>query len=344
MLKMVSNKELNFEVIYPKEKELNEFVCSHPQGNIFQTYEMAKVYENTRRLEPITLAAVDDSGNICASLVTYLSKEKEGILSPFATRAVIYGGPLFLGNEKGVKAVSSLMDHYDAVAGKKAIFTEIRMTHEVPELSLIKDKGYVYEDHLNFLLDLNPPVEKLRAQLSKSKKRYINKSLKKGCNVVEVSDMDSVSTAYSILSDTYNRVRLPLADESLFRSVARILVPKGMAKFFLARYDGMDIGTIVLLIFKDRGYDWYVGSRRGHSGLYPNDLLAWHAITSCKDHGCSTFDFCGAGKPNKEYGVREFKRGFGGELVNLGRYRKIHAPIKMQVAKLGFEVYRRIRR
>jgi serine/alanine adding enzyme len=46
----------------PDKTQWCEFVYNHPQGNIFQTPEMAEVYERTKNYEPITLAVVDDTG------------------------------------------------------------------------------------------------------------------------------------------------------------------------------------------------------------------------------------------------------------------------------------------
>ena len=40
----------------PGTKQWREFVFDHPQGNIFQTPEMAEVYTKTKNYEPITLA------------------------------------------------------------------------------------------------------------------------------------------------------------------------------------------------------------------------------------------------------------------------------------------------
>ena len=34
---------------------------------------------------------------------------------------------------------------------------------------------------------------------------------------------------------------------------------------------------------------------------------------------------------------------FGGKLVNFGRYKKIHSPLKMKIAEKGFEMGRRIK-
>jgi len=70
--------------------------------------------------------------------------------------------------------------------------------------------------------------------------------------------------------------------------------------------------------------------------------LVWHILKEGANNSYHTFNFGGAGKPNEEYGVREFKRRFGGEMVNFGRYTKVYSPIRMKIAEKGFEVYRRM--
>ena len=66
-------------------------------------------------------------------------------------------------------------------------------------------------------------------------------------------------------------------------------------------------------------------------------MIAWGSANSFH-----IFDFGGAGKPDKNYGVREFKRQFGGKLVNPGRNKKIYSPIKMKIAEKSFNIYRNI--
>jgi serine/alanine adding enzyme len=43
----------------PDTKQWSEFVYNHPQGNIFQTLELAEMYKRTKNYEPITLAVFD---------------------------------------------------------------------------------------------------------------------------------------------------------------------------------------------------------------------------------------------------------------------------------------------
>ena len=106
--------------------------------------------------------------------------------------------------------------------------------------------------------------------------------------------------------------------------------------------DGVYIGGRVTLMHKEVVYAYSVGVPNKYKRLYPNALLNWEIIRWGAGNGYRTFDFGGAGKPDKEYGVREFKRQFGGKLVNYGRCKKIHSPVKMKIAEMGFEVYRKM--
>ena len=50
------------------------------------------------------------------------------------------------------------------------------------------------------------------------------------------------------------------------------------------------------------------------------------------------FDFMGAGSPDSDYGVREFKSKFGGECVEYGRYIKINKPVLYHAGRIGLKV------
>ena len=121
-----------------------------------------------------------------------------------------------------------------------------------------------------------------------------------------------------------------------------ILVPKGMAKFYLAEHNGLYVGGRVSLIYKDIIHAYFVGVPKKYKYLNANALLNWEIIRWGVENGCKVFDFGGAGKPDKDYGVREFKRQFGGSLVNYGRYKTIHSPMKMKIVNLGFNLYRKV--
>jgi lipid II:glycine glycyltransferase (peptidoglycan interpeptide bridge formation enzyme) len=108
-----------------------------------------------------------------------------------------------------------------------------------------------------------------------------------------------------------------------------------MVRFSLARVGDVAAAVSVDLLYKDIAYGWYGGTDREYSSYMPNELLTWHILKWGAENGYRLYDFGGAGKPEEEYGVRDFKAKFGGELVSYGRDMYVHAPILMPIiAKL----------
>jgi len=329
----------------PDIKQWSEFVYNHPQGNIFQTPEMAEVYKRTKNYEPILLAVVDTKNDeILAVLQAVVIKEISGFLGTFSARSIIQGGPLFIENEKGIEALKVLMEHYDKITTqKKALYTQIRTMWDMSNiLSFFNSIGYEYEEHLNFLIDLNRPEEEIWRDIHKSRRKGINRAFNRGVVIEEVRDKMFIPIFYGIVEETYKNARIPLADISLMESAFELLAPKNMATFYMAKYEDIYVGARVVLNYKGLIYDWYAGALSDYLSLYVNEALVWHILKEGANNRYHTFNFGGAGKPNEEYGVREFKRRFGGKMVNFGRYKKIHSPIKLKIAEKGFEVYRRM--
>ena len=328
----------------PDKTHWSEFVYNHPRGNIFQTPEMAEVYKRTKNYEPITLAAIDTKNDeIVAVLQAVVTKEMSGFLGKFSARSIIQGGPLFIENENGIEALKVLMDQYDKIAQKKALYTEIRNMWDISEISSILNVlNYAYEDHLDILIDLTKSKEELWAELSKSRRRFIRKAREKGVTIEEIKNRNLIPTFYDLLQQTYKNARIPLADITLFESAFDTLYQKNMLNFFLAKHKDKYIGGIMSPMYKGIIYEWYVCGSREYSKLYPSEMVTWHPIEWGSDNGFHTFDFLGAGIPTEEYGVREFKRQFGGKLVNFGRYTKVYSPMKMKIAEWGFKAYQKL--
>lgn len=51
----------------------------------------------------------------------------------------------------------------------------------------------------------------------------------------------------------------------------------------------------------------------------------------------------GAGKPDEGYGVRDFKKKFGGMLVEDGRYLAVLNPVLYNVGKIGIKILKSIK-
>lgn len=320
-------------------KDWDNFVISHPNGNIFQSMALFQVYQDTKNYTPVKVAVIDSiSQEIQGVMMGVVIREMNGFLGNFSARSIVQGGPLVkINTEKSV--ITELIAKYDSLVSHSALYNEIRNMYDMQELRNYI-RNYTYINHLNFEINLNQPIENLWKQIHKPRRKNITRAEKAGLAIEEIQNPDKIPIFYQLLLETYRNVKVPLADISLFESSFQHLYPKGMVKFFLACLDNEFIGARAMLIYKDRIYDWYAGAALDALSHYPNEFLVWHILKWGIEHNFSVFDFGGAGEPNKPYGPREFKRRFGGELVNHGRYIRQYSKGKMIIADMGFKVYR----
>ncbi|SFM56961.1 lipid II:glycine glycyltransferase FemX [Methanolobus profundi] len=324
------------------DTEWDKFVLDHPYGNIFQTSHMAKVYSKATKYETVRLIAKDEgSGKILALVQGSVISEMKGILSSFSSRSVIQGAPLFVDSDQGKKAVQELMVHYNDLMKDKVVYTQIRNMGDTSNCCKMLDAmGYEYEEHLDFLINLDRKEEEIWSDIQKSRRKGINRAERDGIIVRNVEEREELKLCYDLVLDTYKRFKIPIADISLFEAVYDALSETGYADFLIAYKNEEVVGTRITLNYKDMVYDWYAGSRQGVD--YVDEALVWH-ILKMNAGKYKIFDFGGAGHPDKPYGVREFKRRFGGEMVNYGRYEKVHSVTKKTVAFKLFKTYQIIR-
>jgi len=338
------------------EQEWRRFVEEHPDGSIFHTPEMFEVYSRTRGHRPELWATVDGDGRVLALLLpvqhTVLDSAPgvqwatwlNGFLRPLTTRAVVYGSVLCAPGTTGREALALLLQTYTEEVDAAILFTELRNLVDVGDLHpTLGEFGFEYEDHLNFLVDLDRPEEEILADVSSRTRKRIRSGMNKGeVRIEEVHDEAGVRACYDLLAKTYGRAKVPLSDYSLFKAAFDVLHPKGMAHFFLATVDGAPAATSIDLTYKDVAYGWYGGTDREYGRYVPNELLSWHILKWSRENGYKVYDWGGAGKPDEEYGPRDFKAKFGGELVCFGRNVCVHAPMRLRASELGYNTLRQL--
>jgi lipid II:glycine glycyltransferase (peptidoglycan interpeptide bridge formation enzyme) len=217
------------------------------------------------------------------------------------------------------------------------------MLSDIPNFnSYAFQNGYIFEEHFNALINLNKSVIDIWNQIKRDKKRGIKKAEKNGITIEECKNKGEIQIFYNLISETYNNAKIPLADISLFESVFDILVPMGKGIFLFAKCDGKYIATQVALMDDNTIYAWYTGAVREYLPYHPGDLLIWHLLKYGVENGYQRFDFGGGGTKTEHANLREYKARFGAEFPDYGRYKKVYSPIKMGIAKKGFEVYRKM--
>jgi CelD/BcsL family acetyltransferase involved in cellulose biosynthesis len=324
------------------EDAWRSFLAGNPAANVFHTPEMFRVFERTAGYRPGLWAAVDGEGRPLALLTPVAIAVLGGPLRRLTSRAVAYGSLLVAPGADGTAALAPLLAAYRRDARHRVLFTELRnLADTAPWRPALEAGGFAYEEHLNFLIDLARPPEAIWAGIRSNARRNIQKAQREGVVIEEATDPAQVPEAYAILRGVYRRLQVPLADQALFQAAFDILQPAGLFKIMLARVEGRAIGVMTLLLHAGTIIYWYTGVDKAYSACRANDLLVWHALEWGSRNGYHTFDFGGAGKPAEEYGVRDFKAKFGGELVSYGRYQCVHSPRLLRLSEAGYALFRR---
>ncbi len=319
------------------------FVDNNPRGNIFHTPEMFQVFARAVGHRPELWAVIGAESEVLALMMPVHMTLMNGWLQRFTTRSVVYGSILCQPTNEGQDALGLLLESYAKSVKGRSLFTELRNLCDVGELQpLLERNSYVHEGHLNYLIDLGRSPEEVLQSIGPKTRKNIRRGLRDGrVKITEITKRADLHHWYETLSKTYDNARVPLADRSLFEAAFDILQPKGMAKFLLAQVEGQAAACSAELPYKKTIYGWYGGSDRAYSKYLPNEMLIWHILEWGASNGYLIYDFGGAGKPDEEYGVRDFKAKFGGELVNFGRYTCKHAPSLLKLSKSGYSLYKR---
>ena len=325
------------------KEEWAEFVYNHPHGNIFQTPEMFDVYTKTKKYEPVFLAVVNNKSEISGTLLAVIQKEYSGFLGNFTARSIIHGGPLIKDDDPDV--LDLVLNEYDKIIKKKAIYSQFRNFWDWGDSKeIFITNGFEYEEHLNILVDLTIGEEALFKSYSKRRRGGIRKAIRNNFTFEVSNSKELLVSFYSLLQETYSNAKLPYPFFDFFENIQKI-IPENNMKFFILKKDDKILVVLLALIYKGCLSAFYIGTSRNKEFLRmkPVDLLYWEVMKWGVNNECRVFDWLGAGKPNKEYGVRKFKLQFGGNVLELGRYEKIHKPLLMHLGKLGLKLWQKIK-
>jgi serine/alanine adding enzyme len=325
------------------KKKWGDFIDNHPEGNIFQSPEMYKVYECTHNYRPVILAAMNMKNEIIAILLAVIIHEKSGLVGKLTARSIITGGPIFKYQDN--ETVEQILDAYKQIIGRKVIYTQIRnFTITNIYKDVFEKQGFHFEDHLNILLDMSIGINELLNNYSRSRKKGVKKGMKAGFHFESENGIEFLDIFYELVTTSYHRIKHPSPSKDYFFAICNNLNEKQFNIFGL-KYKDFYVAGLLGLIHKKKFYGYYMGltSNIDILKLKPSDLFFHHIFNWCIEKGLDTFDWLGAGKPAEKYGVRDFKLQFGGEVINPGRYQLIHKPFFYRAGKIALILWKKIK-
>jgi hypothetical protein len=319
--------------------EWDRFVELHPEGTVFHTTAMIRCQAAAKLQTVFAYGALDSGGRLVAILVANRVSTLGGWTAKVASRSIMHSQPIFIDSPAGRQGVYELIRYHDAQMQNDVIFSEIRpvISAETPQ-DLLLFCGYQKLGYRNYELNISEGESELFKKMSGKCRNNVRSARRKGISVQLCDPLVDLPTYVGLISYSYGLARVPMVDASLFVAAASEL-PAASYRVLIAKYLGCPMATACFLAFKNRVICWYAGTRRV-PGIAAGSALMWEAIRMYSNEGYEVLDFAGAGWEGEEYGPGRFKAKFGGQLITIGRYRKVYSPWKLLAAQ---QVYRSVR-
>ncbi|QDS88718.1 FemAB family protein [Rosistilla ulvae] len=333
----IKTPSLRYRIIYPSDapSEWDAFVHAHPDGSVFHTAGMCRAFDQSRRYQSLAIAAQDAHGQILAMIAPVRIDAISTLARALTSRAVMFAEPLCGAHPQASVAAEQLLAKHDASVCKSTLYTEIRsLRAAVVDCPTLASAAYQPRAFLNYVIDLTQSKQQLWNNIGKQMRGNIRRSLNRGVTIEVGNSPELQRRAYAQILQSLRRAIVPCPNIDLFLAVQQEL--GDVLQVRVASFRGHDVAGTISLAWNDRYFAWYGGTNRPRS-LHPFACIVWDEIQWAHDRGLRYYDFGGAGDPNRSYGPREFKSRFHGDLVQIGRCRKVYSPRLLALAERGYE-------
>lgn len=199
-----------------------------------------------------------------------------------------------------------------------------------PMINPITMLGANESSTMSWLVDLSKHnIEELWQNVAHRTRKAVKKSRGLNYSIREAQPSD-VNEYMRLHLETAKRTKLPQKPRAYAENIFENLIPKGLAKVFLAVNDGRVEAFHSFALYKNAANYWTTGcsSKALRDGV--NNFLLWEALCVLKAENIDWLE-CGESLPNSEnkklQRINDFKRGFGGELFPYYRGHIIAYPV-----------------
>jgi len=330
------------------KKSWEKLLQNHPHNTVFQSYKMYSFYKRVQNFEPFLFLCDDENGNYTGVLLAVLIKEGKGIKGYLSSRVIVYGGPVI--SEDATNKDNILNFLLTALVRKlknSSIFIQFRNFFEWTEneKQIFQKHGFSFKERLNLLVDTTD-IATVMSNISFTKQRQIRKGFASGVQIVEPECEEDVKKFYTLLFDLYsNKVKKPLPSWSFFKVFFECSKQGKLGIIRMIKFHDQIIGGILCPVTIDKNiYEWYVvGLDKDYKKNYPSVLATWSPIEYALQNNLQHFDFMGLGKPENDYGVRDFKMKFGKNIVNYGRFGRRN-KLLYGIVEIGYNILRTMKK
>ncbi len=350
------------------QEQWDSFLAAQTFSPFLQSWTMGDVYEEAGQ-KPIRLEVRDrdELKGICQAIIVSARRGKH--------LAVSYG-PVLAENCQ-MSAISLFTEELKKIA-KEHNCTFIRMspfwTSGSKEADTLKGKSsplHLLAEHIWYLpLQKNHPwkpstgeegqrtEEKILKEMRKNTRNLIHRAEREGVEIIRSDDpIRDLPHFIKLHEETRKRHHFTPYTDSFFRAQVARFASRNECTLYLARYQGEVIASSIHMHLGGETSYHHGASTHKYSKIPASYLLQWTAIQDAIKRGDHTYSFWGIAPPyakasggKPEYvkkhpfaGVTLFKRGFGGELLELTHCMDIPISKKYYLTR-AFETARKWRR
>jgi len=332
------------EVVYAKsEQEWDSFLQSQEWSPFLQSWTMGEVYLSIGH-EPIRLE-LRDNGNIigvCQAIIVPARRGKHLMVSygPVAQRGInLFVDELKrMGKEKGCAFI------------RMSPFWPIRAQHAAPlqELGFKSAPLHALAEHIWFISLEGKLEADILAGMRKNTRNLIRRAEKEGVTVTRSENPgEDLLHFLKLHEETRKRHQFTPYSDAFFRAQLEKFSAKGECALYLAHYNSEVVASSIHMIYGGETSYHHGASTQKYPKCYASYLLQWTAIKDAITRGDTIYNFWGIapeGEGKHPFaGVTTFKRGFGGQLLELVHC--VDLPLSSRYwVTYGIEKFRKWRR
>lgn len=309
----------------------DQLIEKSPVSSWFQTKEAYCFFDSLNFAESFVVA-VQENNKLQGVIVGYIQCDGSLLKRKLSRRAIITGGPLLSEQITAEQLTGMLLAVKKQLSTRHCIYIETRNLNDYSCWRTVFEKcGFKYVPHYNFHINTTDP-DAVDRNMDKSRRRRIRRAKENGVTISTVNP--DIVGFYQILSNLYHtKIHKPLPPYIMFEKLGKCPFAK---YFIISDKQGKTIGGQLILMLNNRvAYAWYCcGLDKEYHDLYPSIMANYAAIHYAAENKYERYDMMGAGSPDEDYGVRDFKAQFGGTLVEHGRFLHICNPLVYNAGKL----------
>ena len=334
-----------------RRDEWNDFVRASEYPSVMQSRQWGELKSATG-WEPM-IVAVEDEGAIAAGAMILRRP------IPRAGKSLLYAprGPVLDWSEdelfRGlVSEVRTVAREQGAIALKIAPCVPAEREDVV---AMIDAEGFVFagdedpdlggtQPRYVMKTDLTPEPDDIMADFHKKWRYNVRLAGRRGVEVRHGTRED-LPAFYELLEDTAERDEFRVRGFEYFERIHDVLVEAGLAKLFVAEFEGEIVAGVLVFIMGEEAVYVYGGSDPEYSKHMPNHRLHWEIMLWAREQGCTKYDFRGVskevdGEPVGELGgLNRFKKGFNAEYMEyIGEYDLVLSPVWYRLYTLAMTV------